>query len=152
MPNIVVSAHGGRWSSQAPDMPIPANSTICFYVADGGCLSNADGWVILNNLFQGIQPGGNVVERDGWGDSTYDYACWYQSGSGVACGIFEVGTGTLLKDLSPYTGRYPLLLSQIFAEFPGCVVYWDACRTVSPGDAEELLTGPEDAYPGPRPD
>ena len=132
-------------------MPVPANSTLCFYVADGGTLSNADGWVILDHLFDGNQPGGNVVERDGWGDATYDYSCWYLAGAGVACGIFEVGTGTLLKDLSGYTARSPLLLSRILAEFPGRVVYWDACRTVSPAGAE-LAAGPDDAYPAPRPD
>lgn len=151
MPNIVVSAHGGRWVDEKPTLEVPAESAVAFYVADGGLLPNTEGYLILDALRRGDEPGGKVVEELGAGDLSFDYSCWFAKEFKADCGIFEVGTGKLLLDLSTYTEDAPLLLAEIFKRFPKCKVYWDCCREISPRG--EAFSGQLDdsVFPGPRP-
>ena len=140
MANIFVSAHGGRWSTQSKDYQVPGQSTIDFYVDDGGILSNTEGYEIFDQLKQGHEPGGTVVQAVDHGDTTYDYSCWYAEEFPRYCGIFEVGTGNLLMDLAKYSEEHPLLLSDINKKFPDTVVYWVCCREVAHPDADTLHT------------
>jgi hypothetical protein len=131
MASIYVSAHGGRWEDQEENLVIPENSKVVYYVHDGVILSNENGYEIFEELKNGNEPGGQVANEIDQGDSTYNYTCWFANEFPNYCGIYEVGTGDLLKDLSRYTEDYPLSLSDIIAEFPNETIYWVCCREIS---------------------
>jgi hypothetical protein len=152
MTNIIVSAHGGRWSDQRNNLTIPAGSSLIFYVADGGLLSNTDGYAILDNLQNGREPGGRVVEQDAAGNTTYDYSCWYAREFANHCGIFEVGSRALIQSLAGYTEDNPLLLSRIFQDYPRCTIYWVCCREVTRrGTSSVLVNSPGSYLSQPKP-
>ncbi|MBA3003068.1 MAG: hypothetical protein FP813_04350 [Desulfurivibrio sp.] len=130
MSNVIVSAHGGRWSDQLKEFKFGKGS-VDFFVQDGEVLSNQEGYKILENLVAGKEPGGNVAEEISSGEATYDYSCWYAEEFKKHCGIFEVGTGKLLQSLSTYSEDAPLLLSKILKDYPGVTVYWVCCREVT---------------------
>ncbi len=140
MANLIVSAHGGRWSNQRDDLTVPNGSAVAYYVPDGGVLKNADGYRILDELQRGNEPGGKVVELIEAGKPTYDYACWYAPEFAGHCGIYEVGSRTLVESLKPYTADKPLWLREIFARYPDRVVYWVCCREVSDPQQHTQLT------------
>ncbi|MBN2737174.1 MAG: hypothetical protein JXR70_09355 [Spirochaetales bacterium] len=144
MKNIIISAHGGRWFDEKNNLIIPENSEVIFYVNDGEILSNQDGYAILDNLQKGNEPGGNVAQIISAGYSTYNYSCWYAPEFAADCGIFEVGTGKKLNDLSQYSENNPLKLKQILADYPGRKIFWDCCREVTKrGAAKTLINTPE---------
>ncbi|WP_392535819.1 putative adhesin [Nostoc sp. C117] len=62
MTDIIISAHGGRWSNDPQNFRLPYGSEVLFYVEDGGLLSNQDGYEILDKLQKGIVPGGKIVQ------------------------------------------------------------------------------------------
>ncbi len=127
--NIIISAHGGRWSDQKSELQIPEGSKVVYYVADGGTLSNSDGYSILDHLQNGIEPGGKVAPEVSPSNHTYDYACWYAKEFAQHCGIYTVGSKGLTLDLSQYTEEdKPLLLSKILKLYPNCTIYWVCCR------------------------
>jgi hypothetical protein len=126
--NIIISAHGGRWSDQKPELQIPEGSKVVYYVADGGTLSNSDGYSILDHLQNGSEPGGKVAPEVSPSNHTYDYACWYAKEFAQHCGIYTVGSKGLTLDLSQYTEDKPLLLSEILKLYPNCTIYWVCCR------------------------
>ncbi|NOU19221.1 MAG: hypothetical protein HOO91_16815 [Bacteroidales bacterium] len=130
MYNVIVSAHGGRWSNQQKDLELKKGK-IVYFVNDGVILPNKTGYKILNHLKQSNEPGGTVVESVNPNEKTYDYSCWFAEEFKETCGIFEVKTGRLLKDLKNYSENNPLLLSDILKEFPGLIIYWVCCREVS---------------------
>lgn len=146
MKEIIVSAHGGRWSDQAEDLHIPQNSEVVYYVADGGILSNNDGYTILDSLKQGKEPGVDVSQRVSE-SFTYDYSCWYAPEFAADCGIFEVGTGNLLKDLSTYDESNPLLLSELLDSYPNTKIYWVCCREITVRSTTPSLRNSAGAYP-----
>ncbi|HWT90244.1 MAG TPA: hypothetical protein VN179_03930 [Solirubrobacterales bacterium] len=149
MPNLVISADGGRYTDQQPTLIVPPGREIVFYVGDDEELSNEAGYEIFDQLIDaGVEPGGNVLERVRAGEGTYDYACWHAGDFPDHCGIYEVGNQARLDDLSGYSEKDPLWLSEILERYPNPVIYWLCCRTASP--REEGLTNPADAYPGPR--
>lgn len=131
MPNIIISAHGGRWSNQQRNLQVPQHSSVAYYVMDGGMLSNANGYTILGHLQNGQEPGGTVTEQINAGGMTYDYSCWYAPEFAADCGIFQVGSTAPLNTLQNYTASHPLLLSQIFHTYPNCTIYWVCCREVT---------------------
>jgi hypothetical protein len=139
MTNMIISAHGGRWSDQKNDLKVPTDSSVVYYVTDGGILSNTDGYRILDKLQKGIEPGGTVVEQDNAGDKTYDYSCWYAPEFASHCGIFEVGSQKLIQSLKGYTEDTPLPLSQILHNYPKCTIYWVCCREVTKRDESPVL-------------
>lgn len=126
--NIIISAHGGRWSDQKLDLRIPEGSRVVYYVADKVRLSNRDGYSILDDLQNGSEPGGQVVEEISSPNCTYDYSCWYATEFAQKCGIYTVGSKGLTLDLSKYTKDKPLLLSEILNLYPNCTIYWVCCR------------------------
>jgi len=150
MTNIIISAHGGRWSNQQQDLRLPAGSTVIYYVNDGGMLSNQDGYAILGNLEAGQQPGGNVAQTVAPGGYTYDYACWYAPEFAADCGIYQVGSTARLASLQAYTEAAPLQLSTILATYPNCTIYWVCCREISTPPAKQLTNTPG-AFPSGRP-
>lgn len=131
MSDIIVSAHGGRWSNQNRNYHVPVGSEVVYYVQDGGILPNREGYEILGALEQGHEPQTPSVQTVGGGGYTYNYSCWYAYEFGQHCGIFEVGTGRQLMSLNQYTENQPLLLSDIITMFPDRKVYWDCCREVA---------------------
>lgn len=148
MPNLVVSAHGGRYSNQQPTLVVPGNSEVVFYVRDGETLSIPTGQQIFDALTRdGREPGGTVVQRIFGGGKTYDYACWYAPEFAASCGLYAVHSVIAFNNLRAYTPQNPLWLSQILAEYPNRVIYWDCCRCISPAGAP--LQNPPEAYPGP---
>jgi hypothetical protein len=146
MPNMIISAHGGRWSDQKCDLDVPQGSSVVYYVIDGGLLSNADGYDILEELQKGNEPGGTVVERDKAGNKTYDYSCWYATEFAAYCGIFEVGSQKLIESLQGYTEDKPLLLSKIFKVYPNCTIYWDCCREITKRGTSPVLVNSPGSY------
>lgn len=149
MTNIIISAHGGRWSNQPQNLRLPAGSTVIYYVADGGILSNQDGYDILDQLQAGQQPGGNVVQTVAPNGLTYDYACWYAPEFAADCGIYNVGSTQLVQSLQNYTEAAPLQLSTILNTYPNCTIYWVCCREISAPPAL-TLTNTRGAFPSGR--
>lgn len=146
MKKIIISAHGGRWSDQQKNLPFLRNG-IKFFVQDGEILYNDAGYAILNSLKVGTEPTDYpVVESLVPGKLTYDYACWFAEEFSSDCGIYEFGTGSLLKDLTHYTADAPLLLNQIFSEFPNSIVYWVCCREISDRAISNKLINSKTAF------
>jgi hypothetical protein len=150
MPNIIISAHAGRWSNQRKNLRVPAGSAVVYYVSDGGLLSNSDGYSILDNLQAGNEPGGAVAETVIARHDTYDYACWFAPEFAADCGIFEVGSDRPLASLDGYTEDAPLPLGQILESYSGCTIYWVCCREVTAAGRGHL-TSSGDAFPSGRP-
>jgi len=150
MPNIIISAHAGRWSNQRKNLRVPPGSAVVYYVSDGGLLSNSDGYSILENLQAGNEPGGPVAETVIARHDTYDYACWYAPEFAADCGIFEVGSGRLLATLDGYTEDAPLPLRQILESYSDCTIYWVCCREITAAGRGHL-TSSRDAFPSGRP-
>lgn len=136
MADIIISAHGGRFSNQQRNLQIPNGSSVAYYVDDRQVLSNRAGYYYLGRLRAGTVDEGAIRSLLLKGRMTYDYGCWYAPEFAAACGIFEVGTGTKLASLDGYDEDNPLSLSQIFADYPGARVYWLCCREV-----EQALNG-----------
>jgi hypothetical protein len=151
MPDIVVSAHGGRWKAQEANLEIPKGSEVYFYVKDGGILDNNTGHAILANLKSNNAPGGKVAQTVFEGGRTYDYFCWYAQEFAAYCGIYAVGSPNRIQDLSQYTKANHLLLSAILKHYPNCKVYWDCCRDISTPAEGFPLQDSQDAFPGPPP-
>lgn len=143
--NLIVSAHGGRWSDTTADLPVPADQRIDYYVHDGDTL---DGWTasaILKELQQGREPGGTVVDSVSGAD-TYPYEMWYDHSWAAECGIFEVGSTTLVKSLKHHTEKNPYPLEQLLKDFPDReVIYWVSCRSVSDRKTEKYLSNPPES-------
>ena len=146
MANLIVSAHGGRWSTQRRDLTVPQEASVVYYVLDGGILRNRDGYRILEKLQKGHEPGGHVAERIDAGRHTYDYACWYAPEFAAHCGLYEVGSRERVASLESYTAEKPLWLAEIFARYPKRVVYWVCCREISDPEREEHLTNSPDSF------
>lgn len=149
MNDIIVSAHGGRWSDTAKSLIVPPGSAVAFYVHDGRALSNKEGFEILDELRRGVVDRSKIVETAEAGGLTYDYECWYAPEFAAHCGLFEVGSKALVASLQPYKEDNPLPLSQIFQWFPNRTIYWLACRTVTPRGTSSVLHNPPDAFLGP---
>lgn len=145
MVNKIVSAHGGRWSNQGPDLKVPQGGRVDYYVNDGGILSNDDGYKILAALQAGNEP--KAIETVNAGQSTYDYSCWNAPGFQAHCGIFAFGEQGLVASLQQYTENNPLLLSQLFQRYPNCTIYWVCCREVSHRGSNKNLTASPEAWP-----
>jgi hypothetical protein len=140
MPNLIVSAHGGRWSN-TDQILVPRDREVIFYVADGECLSNEDGYRILGELLAGSEPSGPEVQRVVGGQPVYNYECWFAPEFAGYCGLLEVGTRCLIDPLEDTTEEYGLSLDSIFHQYPHYrVVYWVACRTVTPIEAARPRT------------
>lgn len=142
--NIIISAHGGRWSDQELDLRIPAGSRVVYYVADGEILYG-ESYQILDNLQRGIEPGGQVVEEIS-SNCTYDYSCWYGTEFPEHCGIYTVGSTDLTQKLSDYTVDQPLLLSTILKLYPNCTIYWVCCRERTDRDHSKFLRNSPGAF------
>jgi hypothetical protein len=149
-PGYIISAHGGRWSNQKPDLAVPSTSAVAFYVKDGQLLSNTMGYAILGALTKNQTPPYPVVEQVS-GGKTYDYACWYAPQFANYCGIYEVGSTKQVASLKQYTENNPLLLSQILQMYPDCTIYWDACREVSVHAETAVLQNSPGAFPSESP-
>ena len=143
MTNIIISAHGGRWSDQKPDLLIPEGSKVVYYVADGDILDNNNGYKILDNLQKGIEKEDKVEEISS-PNCTYDYSCWYAKEFAKDCGIYTVGSTDRTEDLSNYSEDKPLLLSEILKLYPNCTIYWVCCResTDKGGHSKSLHNSP----------
>jgi hypothetical protein len=130
MADVIVSAHGGRWRNQAKDLIVPKGCEVVFYVRDGAQLDNPTGYHVLAELRAGREP--TSFETVSAGEATYDYSCWYAREFEQHCGLYEFGgQGRQLQAFkNVFTGRKPLALSTIFANYRGRV-FWDACREVS---------------------
>ncbi|MFB2769406.1 putative adhesin [Pelatocladus sp. BLCC-F211] len=146
MPDIIISAHGGRWSDDKQDFPLPDGSKVLYYVDDGGILSNSDGYKILGNLQKGNVPGGKVVQEVSSKSLTYDYSCWYAEEFKDDCGIYEVGSNKLIENLSSYTEKKPLLLSEICKKYPQCNIYWVCCREITKREQSDFLRNSPGAF------
>ena len=146
MHNIIISAHGGRWSDQKPDLLIPEKSKVVYYVADGDILGNTDGYTILDNLQKGKEPGGKVAKETTPANHTYDYSCWYAEDFPDHCGIYTVGNTKLPQDLSGYPIGKPLLLSEILKSYPNCTIYWVCCRGSTHRDTSKVLRNSPGAF------
>ena len=144
MPNLIVSAHGGRWSN-TPQILVPRDREVVFYVPDGEPLSNEDGYRILGDLLAGNEPSGPYIERVTGGHPVYNYECWFAPEFAGYCGLMEVGTRCLIDSLETTSEDYPLTLDSIFHQYPHYrVVYWVACRTVTPAETARPRTSPGD--------
>jgi hypothetical protein len=146
MPNRIVSAHGGRWDDEHEDYTVPDGSEVVYYVADGGILSNDDGYRILAELQAGREPGGHVVERVGEGEDTFDYSCWYAPEFADHCGIFTVGDPNRTRSLEHYDEHNPAHLSDVFGWYPNCTIYWVACREISHRATDDRLGVSEGSF------
>lgn len=149
MDNIIISAHGGRWSDQKPDLLIPEGSKVVYYVADGGILDNPKGYEILDNLQKGKEPGGTVAPEISPPNHTYDYSCWYATDFAGHCGIYTVGGRKLTQDLSLNTEDKPLLLSEILKSYPNCTIYWVCCRGITDRATSKILRNSPGAFLNP---
>jgi len=149
MTNIIISAHGGRWSDQKPDLLVPEGSKVVYYVADKGILDNTDGYQILDNLQNQKEPGGKVVEEISSPNCTYDYSCWYAKEFPDHCGIYTVGSQKPPQDLSDYTEDKPLLLSEILKSYPNCTIYWVCCRGITDRATSKILRNSPGAFLNP---
>ena len=138
--NIAISAGAGRWSDQQQNLTVPQGSTVVFYVADGGILSNDDGYAVLANLQAGNAPGGDIAETVSAGSQTYDYSAWYSPEFATSCGIYNAGSNDPISSLELYTEGNPLLLSRLLAMYPNCTIYWVCCREIAfrPGVASAM--------------
>ena len=145
-PGIIISAHGGRWSDQPQNYVIPEGSSIVYYVNDGGILPNYEGYQILYALRDSQVPPVPPAQQLGSGQSTYDYSCWYAPEFAADCGIFMVGSNQLVESLQHYDEDNPLLLSQIFHNYPNRTIYWDCCREVSDRPVTSVLKNSPGAY------
>ncbi len=150
MPNIIISAHGGRWSHQQQNLVVPAGSAVDYYVNDGGILSNNDGYAILAQLQAGHEPGGHVAQAAGAGTNTWDYSCWYAPEFAAHCGIYQVGSAQRLASLDNYSEANPLHLSAILQQYPNCTIYWVCCREVAQGMVMQRAAADPSASPTPR--
>ena len=52
----------------------------------------------------------------------------------------------LIQSLAGYTEDNPLLLSQIFQNYPNCTIYWVCCREVTQRDASPVLVNSPGSY------
>lgn len=147
MVNKIVSAHGGRWSDQQEDLIVPQGSKVVYYVNDGEILTNDDGYNILAQLQAGEEPGGSVIQQVNAGSPTCNYSCWNAPEFQEYCGIFAVGEQTQVASLQEYTEDNPLLLSQLFDDYPNCTIYWVCCREISNRESNKNLTSSAEAWP-----
>lgn len=149
MTDIIISAHGGRWSTDQKDFNLFNGSEVLFYVSDGELLSNHNGYEILESLQNGQTPTQKVVEKVNSSNPTYDYSCWYAEEFKDHCGIYEVGSHKRLEDLSKYDEDSPLLLSQICQDYPNRKIYWVCCREVTPKKESQFLLNSPGAFLNP---
>jgi hypothetical protein len=146
MTDIVVSAHGGRWSDQLKDFKVPPGSTVKFYVDDGGILPNDLGYSILDALLTDDAAAFPAIETVEAGEPTYDYACWFAPDFAEDCGLYLVGRPVLYASLSACGESNPLPLSYVVERYPNRVIHWVACREVTGRDEDRVLTNASESF------
>lgn len=107
---------------------VPDGCTVIFYVPQGEELSNAEAFVIFEELSQDRAPGGTIDHSLTGGQVIPNYDIWNLSEHPDYSGVFVVGHDTPSILLTGYTEANPLKLSDLFSQLDTPeVLYWVAC-------------------------
>lgn len=137
--DYMVSSHGG-FEAGTPNIILPDNITVKFFVADGAVLSNdrtqnVNGWSLYSHLILGAEGineayiNGKVVQTFFGGASVKNYRCWPMTEPGLAdySGIYQLGTRARFNDMAHINNLQDVIT--LVGHATPTTIYWVACRS-----------------------